>query len=185
MLTIVILNILGFLTFPAYYGVQISRTNPLLWVLVPDCQLSALFFGLALFLIIIKKEQKWLTQLGMLSSIKYGLWTLIAMLPNMNYYISISSYFDVYAVIISHVFLLIQTIIIIKKLSFNKQSLPAFIFLILNDASDYLLGTHPYLPKEFIPAMSIITPLITLGLILMAYLFTKSRFFKTSKRVLK
>lgn len=183
MLTIVILNVLGFLTFPIYYGAQITRTNPLLWLFVPDCQLSALLFGAALFLIMIKKEVKWLTQLGILSSIKYGLWTIIVLLPNMNFYITIGGELDYYAVLISHFFLLAQTIIIIKKLKFNKQILPAVIFLALNDASDYLLSTHPYLPSEFIPVMGIITPLITLGLTLMSHYL--ALFFKQPKRIPK
>lgn len=185
MLTIVILNILGFLTFPAYYGTQLTKTNPLLWLFVPDCQLSALLFGMALFLIMIKKEVKWLTQLGILSSIKYGLWTLVAIIPNINYYINIAGALDYYIILISHLFLMLQPAIIIPKLTFNKKSLIAFIFLILNDASDYLLGTHPYLPKEFINPMSIITPLITLSLMLMTYLTTKTQFFKSPKRTLK
>lgn len=169
---LVALNLVGFLTFPLYYGNQLLSNNPLLWILIPDCQLSALFFGLSLALILINKERRWLTQLGILMSFKYGLWTLLVLLPNVNHYVINTEF---YLLVFSHIVLMLQPLIIIKKLSF-KQSLPAFSFLLLNDVSDYLLNTHPYLPPNYKSVMMVVTPLITISLLLITFLKSNNPF---------
>jgi len=167
---LVTINILGFLTLPFYYGSQLLRTNPLLWVFVPDCQLAALFFAITMTLIFVGREKKWVTQLGIASGFKYGAWTLIVLLSNMNYY---GNSFDYWVLVVAHIILTLQSLLIIKKFKLSKASIPAFTFLLLNDTSDYLLGTHPTLPGYYIPFISILTPIITLGLIGLSYYISK------------
>jgi len=150
-----VLNIIGFLTLPFYYGAQILKTNPLLWAFVPDCQIAALFFGIALLL-------GKFTQLGIALALKYGAWTLIVMILGFDYYAG-PGYWLIF---LAHVALFAESFILIKKLRFSA---PVFVYLFLNDASDYLLGTHPPLPAGLIPLMAVITPLIT-GIILVASL---------------
>ncbi|MBD3312038.1 DUF1405 domain-containing protein [archaeon] len=168
-----IINFLGFTTLPFYYGSQLSRTNPLLWLFVPDCQLSALFLTVMFTLILLNKENKYVNQLAVSSSIKYGLWTLLVLIINYQQYAINLEY---WALIISHIILLVQPLFLLKKLKLGIESIPAFTFLLLNDASDYLLGTHPYMPPGFVATAAIMTPLITLGLIGLSSL--SKRFFQ-------
>lgn len=167
---IILLNVLGFLTFPVFYGSQILNTNPGLWVFVPDCQLAALLFAIAL---ITKKD--WLANLGFMISLKYGLWTIIALLTYINYYLTPTNTFSFFIDLIAHVLLVTQVVLLKNKIRFNKAIIPGLIFLILNDLSDYLLGTHPPLPDYSVPLMSIVTPLLTLGVFLTIYLITNKK----------
>lgn len=171
---LMIINILGFITLPVYYGLQLSQTNPLFWLFVPDCQLSALFLTVMFYLILINKENDYVNQLAISSGIKYGLWTLLVLTINYQHY---SINFQYWLLIISHLILLIQPLFFIKKFRLSKESIPAFAFLLFNDASDYLLGTHPPLPpNNFILTASIMTPLITVGLVGLSCL--SNRFFQ-------
>lgn len=169
-----IINFLGFTSLPFYYGSQLSRTNPLLLVFVPDCQLSALFLTVMFTLILLNRENKYVNQLAISSSLKYGLWTLLVLIINHQQYAINLEY---WVLISSHVVLLAQPLLLIKKFKLGKESIPAFTFLLLNDASDYLLGTHPYMPPGFVATASIMTPLITIGLIGLSSL--SKRFFQT------
>jgi uncharacterized membrane protein YpjA len=166
---LVIGNCLAFLTFAYFYGPQIQQTNPLLWIFIPDCQLAALFFAITGSLILAGKENDCMTQLGIASSIKYGLWTLIVLLGNIGYYLNINPE-TLFILITGHIILFLQTVLIFNKFKLSKESIPAFTYLFLNDASDYLLGTHPPVPPGFLGITTIITPLITIGLILVSYL---------------
>lgn len=170
---LILLNILGGLTLPIYYGEQLTQTSPLLWLFVPDCQLSAFFFATALILIISKKEINWLTQLGIASAIKYGLWTLIVMLINYQYYAEWANMTEYWAIIVSHLILMLEPLIIIDKFKLTKDSIPCFTLLLLNDASDYLLNTRPRFPESFVPYARVFTPIITLSLIGLSYYLTK------------
>jgi len=168
--TLVIINLIGFANIGAYYGQQLTETNPLLWIFTPDCPLASLFFATALLLILLGKEQKALTQLGIATSIKYGLWTLIVLIPNINYY---GNTINTWFLIITHALMIIQTIFVIKHFKLSKHSIPAFTYLLINDLSDYLLNTHPPLPQNYIPFMSFMTPTITIITILISYLIPK------------
>jgi len=169
-------NILAFFTYPAYYGSQLSNINPLLWIFVIDCPLAALIFAIFMFTLLINKEQEWITQLSIMTGLKYGLWTLIALLPNLEFY---GNSINFWALVASHLALLTENLFFIKKLKLSKASIIAIIFLALNDLSDYLLGTHPLLPPYAVPIMSIVTPLMTFSLIGLSYL-NKRKFFKRS-----
>ncbi len=118
------INLLTFFTFIFYYGPQILRTNPLLWVFVPDCQISALLIGLSMYI-------KRLRFIASAMAFKYGLWTMIIVwafkLP--------------FSLFITHLFLFVESFLISGKP--YKISIS---YLFLNDFSDYFLGTHPYLP---------------------------------------
>ncbi len=172
LLMLALLNFIGFLTLPVYYGQQISVTNPLLWLFVPDCQLSALFFSVSILMIYLRKGKEWFIQLGLASSLKYGLWTLIVMLYRIDFYFN---GLDYWIIIIAHLFLMIQPLIFIKRFKLSKQSITAFTFLFINDLIDYTLGTHPPLPTDFVKAMSLITPLTTMITLSLSYI--NSRLF--------
>lgn len=168
LIIIISLNFLGFLTFPFFYGNQILATNPLLWLFVPDCQLAALIFGLSL---IIKRD--WLKNLGFMISLKYGLWTILALLIYINYYLTPTNFWDFFIDLIAHVLLVVQVILLKNKIKFNKSIIPGLVFLLLNDLSDYLLGTHPPLPDYAIPLFSVITPLITFSCLGIVYFISR------------
>ena len=159
------LNILGFLSFIIYYGPQMMRTNPLLWIFVPDCQLAALFFALAL---LIRKDC--LVSLGFAAAVKYGFWTLFVMFSFMNYYFTPANALEYWIDIIAHIVLLLEAFILARALKTGKALIPAFTYLFLNDFSDYILGTHPPLPDFAVPLMSVLTPLMTTCVLIIIFL---------------
>lgn len=167
------LNVFGFLSFLIYYGAQLMKTFPLLWLFVPDCQLSALFFALALL-----SRKDWLVNLGFAAAIKYGFWTLLVMLSFMNYYLTPENAIEYWIIIASHIVLMLEAFLLSRKLKSGRALIPAFTFLFLNDFSDYVLGTHPPLPDYAVPLMSIATPLITVSIIVLIYLIQQRALHK-------
>ncbi len=154
-LLLIIINFLGFASLPIGYGEQLINTNPLLWLFVPDCQLSVLFFALAL---ITGNDE--LLSLGVLSVIKYGLWTIIVLLINYSFFIN-----SFWLLFIPHLFMIIEGLFFFSKARFSWITA---LFFIINDLSDYLFNTHPFIPNHLL-LMSIITPLISVTLLLVSW----------------
>ncbi|MFA6214167.1 MAG: DUF1405 domain-containing protein [Candidatus Micrarchaeia archaeon] len=127
-----------------YLG-QLSETPTHLLIFVPDCPLYV-FLALLILLGLVKNDIfSFIVSIGM---VKYGLWTVFVLIFHSGYYFSpgmigISAVF-----VIGHIGMALEGLAILPK----KAGLPALAlalaWFLLNDYSDYFLGTVPLIPPS-------------------------------------
>ncbi|MFA5406366.1 MAG: DUF1405 domain-containing protein [Candidatus Nanoarchaeia archaeon] len=173
---LVVVNLFGFINGSLFfYGSQLMATNPLLWVFVPDCPLAAFLFVLSASLLLLnKKANNTLFLLTVSAGIKYGLWTWIVITSYWGFYVTPDNLAINLINLAAHLLLIFEQLLLSLKFKFTKKSLLIVLsFLLLSDLSDYLLGTHPYLPDYSLSLMFPLTIGLTFGSLLIAYLVSK------------
>ncbi|MFA6064545.1 MAG: DUF1405 domain-containing protein [archaeon] len=128
----------------SYYLPQLNQTSPLFWIFVADCPIFALLFGINVLLLIREKPSAMLSLISIVGNFKYGLWTIFV------FYLSgeMSVY---WLFILSHLLLIIETIIFAKLFQFKfKHVLFAIVLFLINDFFDYVIGTHPLIFEDFL-----------------------------------
>lgn len=174
----------AFYGFFIYYGNQFLATSPLLWIFVGDCPLAALLFGMAFltrcgslrlsflqpFSGARKYDLSWLWFLAFVMAMKYGFWTIFVLLAYSGFYFTPGAYI-LYSILLgSHVFLLFETVLLTGKIKPKAWFLlPVLGYLLANDISDYLLGTHPPLPEYSLAFMFPATVFMTLAFTFLSY----------------
>ncbi len=150
-----------------YYLPQLDQTTPLFWIFVADCPIFALLFGINVLLLIKEKPSPMLSLISIVGNIKYGLWTIFVfyLSANMGLY---------WLFILSHLLLIIETIIFAKLFQFKlKHVLVAVLFFLINDFFDYVLGTHPLVLDEILSKVALFAIISSILLpIVLAVLFS-------------
>lgn len=181
---IVLANMVGSVYgFVFFYGEQFLATSPLLWVFVADCPLYALLFGLAF---LFRGEAKpgtlkaWFGEVPDLSllwfvafvgAMKYGFWTVFVLSAYSGFYFTPELSLLYSVLFISHLFMLFETMLLVGKIRVKDWFLFAGAgWFLLNDLSDYLLGTHPPLPESALGFMFPATVGMTLVFSMLGYL---------------
>lgn len=180
------INLASFALGIAWYWEQLARTRVLLWPVVPDCPLAALFVAAALLWRLRGRPSAALDALAWASAIKYGIWT-IAVLGHAR--ISGVPGGALGTLLLwSHVGLLGQGIIyalLYPPRRWAILAVPAAWFLV-NDVFDYALGTHPNLPLSgqfgFALATAVLTTLVAMGAMIWIYRRTSARFGPRAQR---
>jgi len=151
----------------SYYLPQLNETSPLLWIFVADCPIFALLFGLNILLLIREKPSSMLSFISIVGNIKFGLWTIFV------FYLSqeMSLY---WLFILSHLLLIVETIIFAKLFAFRlKHVLFAMLLFLISDLFDYALGTHPYVWEGFVSQVAVFAIISSIILpIMVAILFS-------------
>lgn len=179
-----VINFIGFLYGMYYYSGQLSEWNPLYWILIIDCPLQALLVGL----ILVHKARagyekendtknpaedeffRFLMNFTAVGSIKYGIWTMFVILFYHNFFL-FSDPFTYLILFLAHLGLALEGLALT---GFEMKKRDLFIitgFYLLNDASDYLIGTHPVIPHEGIEIIAMVTLSLTF---ICSYLVWKS-----------
>ncbi len=151
---IILVNFLGFLLGFSAYLPQLSTINPVLWLFVIDCPLAALLFIIFLF----GFRNKYFEALVRTTAFKYGVWTIIITLSSP----ALLSYEYAWINLLLHSGLIIESFLFAKQKLLLKHFVPAGVFLLLNDLSDYLLLTHPIINNDLFTQTAIFTFLLTL-----------------------
>lgn len=171
---IAVINFIGFLYGVYYYSDQLSDWNFLYWLLIIDCPLQALLVGIILIWKlrdIWRKEEnptnqklfglfRFLTNFTAVGSIKYGTWTMFVILFYYNYFL-VSDPFTYSILFIAHLGLVLEGLALTGLEIKKKDLFLIFGFYLLNDAFDYLIGTHPIIPNERIEIIAIMTLSLT------------------------
>ncbi len=181
---IVLANLGGFVygTF-FFYSAQFLSTNPLLWLFVPDCPFAALLIGLAflsrcgsLNLSLLhpfsrrRTDLSWFWFLAFVMAMKYGFWTVFVLSVYSQFYFTPASSLLYSVLFASHIFLMFETFFLVGKIHPRRWFLlPTLGFLLANDLSDYLLGTHPPLPEASLGFMFPATVFMTLAFTALSY----------------
>lgn len=138
------INLIGSIYGFYWYHQQLSETNGILKLFVPDSPTASLLFTLALFMIIIKKPKPFLSLMACGWLIKYGFWAAII---NTHFYLIGGNYtFTNFHLTLSHLGMAAEGLLYINDVDFNKHHLFTLIcFMIISDVLDYKLGIHPWL----------------------------------------
>jgi len=171
---IAIANLVGFAYGIYYYSDQLSEWSPLFWVLIIDCPLQALFVGIAFLTFISVSGKKgpvfeFFTKLTSVGAIKYGIWTMFVILFYSSYFLAGEDWGMYSVLFFAHLGLLIEGLLLAGayKIDFKDIALIGLFYLI-NDYSDYAIGTHPLIPNENIGLIAAFTVALTLISILVA-----------------
>jgi uncharacterized membrane protein YpjA len=179
--------------FLVYYGRQLSLTSPLLWIFVPDCPLYALLFAAAF---LFRAEPRpallraWLPGLPDLSclwfiifagALKYGFWTVFVLTAYSSFYFTPQAWLMYAMLYAAHLFLMFETALLAGRIRIRKSYLlVGLAWLLANDLSDYLLGTHPPLPEAATAFMFPATAAMSMAFTLLAY-FVLGRYSQGKK----
>jgi len=145
-------NIIGAVWgFVFYYGDRLASTPLHLALFVPDCPLYVSFFVISALLIASRKTKSWLSQLFIFVAsaglMKYTLWTMFVILFFNSYFLSPDVIGTYIVLFILHFLALLEAFTFVGKVDVKWIFVAvAVVWLVLNDAVDYILGTHPTLP---------------------------------------
>ncbi|MFH1695079.1 MAG: DUF1405 domain-containing protein [Candidatus Micrarchaeota archaeon] len=172
---LILANLIGAVYgFVFYYGKQFLETPLYLWLFVPDCPLFSLFFAICLLLILLKKENSFFFFLSLAGALKYGFWTVFVLLFFNEFYFTPENFLVYSVLLISHIFLFIESFLLIKKIKFKFYFfLLSLLFFIANDLSDYFLNTRPGLPLTELNFMFYFTLISSFVFILLALFLVK------------
>jgi uncharacterized membrane protein YpjA len=135
-------NFAGLVFGVSSYWSQLEGRSVLEWFLIADCPVAVLLFMLILFLVWFgKKVPALLADFTFIYLIKNALLTLLV-------FLLYSSSFDIsFSIIASlaHVFMVLQSFLLVPFLSSKPFSL---LFLVFLDFSDFFLGTLYYIPSD-------------------------------------
>jgi len=172
---LILANFIGALYgFIFYYGARLLQTPLHLWIFVPDCPLFSLFMSLAFLLILLKKEASLLFFFSLVGALKYGFWTVFVLLFFNDFYFTPENTFMYAVLLIAHIFLFAEAFLLVKKIKFKFYYLiPTLLFFLLNDFSDYFLGTRPPLPQSELNFMFYFTLVLSLFFVALAFILVK------------
>jgi uncharacterized membrane protein YpjA len=135
-------NLLGSIYGYIWYESQLSTTEPKFLLFVPDSPTASLFFTLALFAWLLKKNWKLIEALALITLVKYGLWAVV---------MNVWTYFETgslgwmgWMLVASHFAMAFQAILYIPFYRFTwVHILIAAIWTLHNDVIDYVFDQMP------------------------------------------
>lgn len=140
----IILNVLGMMFGAFVYADQFALHPAYLSIFVPDCPLYVFLSLLIIFGIIKNDIFSFIVSIGM---VKYGLWTVFVLFFHSSYYFAPDMLAITVIFVIGHLGMALEGLALLPKkpLAISALALASGWFL-LNDYSDYFLGTVPSLP---------------------------------------
>jgi len=135
-------NLLGSIYGYIWYESQLSTTEPKFLLFVPDSPTASLFFTLALFAWLLKKNWKLIEALALITLVKYGLWAVV---------MNVWTFFETgslgwmgWMLVASHFAMALQAILYIPFYRFTwLHILIAAIWTLHNDIIDYVFDQMP------------------------------------------
>lgn len=145
--TLFIINLLGTIYGYYWYKNQVAVTPLELLPFVPDSPTASLFFTFVLLLLLLNKKSSFIAAFATVTSIKYGIWAVTAILWGAA--LGDSLYPAHFMLIISHLGMAIEAILFYRfyRIKWIHLWLVAA-WTILNDLLDYTLDIHPWTSNE-------------------------------------
>ncbi|NYZ75658.1 DUF1405 domain-containing protein [Candidatus Micrarchaeota archaeon] len=181
---IIVIDLAGMFYGYYFYAEQLGSTPLYLWLFVPDCPFYVMLFAIALVLAVFGFESKLFSYIAAVGMMKYGIWTLAALLLFRNYFFSSSLWLLSSVLFILHIGMFSEgPLLIPKKLSGFHIAVALPWFLIhdyfdyfygyTNNEGRYVLGTRPVLPSaDGIAAMMLLTILLSILLCFLTYVWS-------------
>jgi len=162
---LILANTIGFIFGIYYYWYQLIETPFYLWIFVIDSPLPVLLYAIVCFLICFNKNlPRVLVYLTIVGLIKYGIWTILAVILNFNYFFKINPI--LYSVIaITHFGMILEGLSLIPRLHIKiKDFFMILSFFILNDFFDYFFGTLPPVPFTYVMVLEFASVIMSISL---------------------
>ena len=160
----------SFYGFFLFYGYQLSITNPFLVIFVPDCPIAATLIAISLFLAYKKKVQNLFFFISFVYALKYGFWTFFVLAKYIEFYLPNNGIGLYSYLFLGHVGLFLEAFLLLGKIKLKPSYIAySMVFLVLNDFSDYVLGTAPPLPPGATASMFYVTLLMSLFFTFFSY----------------
>ncbi|KGR74153.1 lipoprotein heptaprenylglyceryl N-acetyltransferase LhaT [Ureibacillus sinduriensis] len=137
-----IINLLGTVYGYIWYGSQLSRTEPIFLIFVPDSPTASLFFSIAVLGWIFGKHLKLIEALALITLVKYGIWAVVMNLLTLAEIGSIGP--SGWMLVASHGLMAVQAILYMTNYRFSMIHIViAAIWTLHNDVIDYVFGQMP------------------------------------------
>ncbi|NYZ78616.1 DUF1405 domain-containing protein [Candidatus Micrarchaeota archaeon] len=178
---IILVDLAGLFYGYYYYSEQLYSSPIYLWLFIPDCPFYVMLFTIALVLAVFGFENKLFSYIAVVGMMKYGMWTLAALLVFGDYFFSVPFFLMSLTLFMLHIGMTLEgPLLIPKKLSKLHLGICLLWFLIhdyfdyfygyLDRVGRYALGTHPILPSaDRIPAMMALTFMLSVILSFLIY----------------
>ena len=173
-----LINFIGFLYGVYFYQNQLAATPMHLWIFVLDSPIAVLFIALFCTLRLWKrKNNNFLAVLAVFGLIKYGLWTIIVLLMNWQYFYAASP-------LITSLNLPLHAAMVLEGIALLAVIKPRIVFVaaataffLLNDYLDYFYGTATRVPTgiEFLVIEAFASTIIIATLLLIKNYMARKR----------
>ena len=149
---IIAVNLLGTAFGFYYYGPQLSRTPPEMWIFVPDSPIATLFIALALASWKLGHSQEWLIALAFFGNIILGGWTVwvhVAFWEQFGYLHPAMRHFLIW----SHAAMVLQAFVLHRIGEFTPRAVGvATLWYAVDTIVDYFVPLRGNLHHTFLPA---------------------------------
>jgi len=142
-----------------WYGGQLRATPLYLWPFTPDCPLFASLFALVLLLKLSGRPAEQLATITYLGLIKYGVWTVTVI--GSYWLLSGDVILEDIFLFISHAGMIVEGLLMLPTLTWRFSWVEgAAIFFVVWDWFDYVVGTYPYLPAQYLLPLATWTAIV-------------------------
>ncbi|MCF8011230.1 MAG: DUF1405 domain-containing protein [Clostridiales bacterium] len=139
-----VINFTGSIYGYWWYSTQLAENAWYLWPLISDSPLSTTILAVSLLLGLLERRISLLTAIGLVTTIKYGAWAMVVL----THYWFISGDISLveFGLWLGHLGMVMEGFIFMKNSRVGRfAAAGAVLWMIINDAVDYIFGLHPYL----------------------------------------
>lgn len=165
---ILLLNAAAVFVGAYFYQDQLAATAPQLLIFVPDCPLYVLLAIIIILGIVRSETFSFIVATGM---VKYGLWTVFALLFHWDFYSQPLFFWTSVIFIIGHIGMAFEGLALLPKKPARLALALALAWFLLNDYSDYWLGTVPELPPGGLETVRALTIASSIAIPLLLFSF--------------
>jgi uncharacterized membrane protein YpjA len=141
-----------------------------LWPFVSDCPNYTLLFATVLFCLLKGKRYHLYSYLVSVGTAKYGFWTLFAILFYRDYFLSPENRLLYSGLFISHLAMMLEPLVILHKVRVRWWYIPVSLaWAFTNDAFDYIVGVHPWVPGHGMGTLFGATVAMSIGFTFFVY----------------
>lgn len=176
LLLLLIINIFGTIYGYIWYGGQLSNTEPIFYIFVPDSPTASLFFCLAVLGWIFGRNFKLMEVLALITLIKYGLWAVVMNLLTLG--VTGNLGWMGWMLVFSHFMMAVQAVLYLPNYRFGKVHVfIAAIWTLHNDVIDYVFGQMPTyrVLAEYSSQIGYFTFWLSIACIALAYIQASKR----------
>lgn len=173
---LLIINVFGTVYGYYWYKGQLSITEPIFYIFVPDSPTASLFFCFAVLGWLLGKNFKLMEVLALVTLIKYGLWAVVMNLLTVveTGYLS----WEGWMLVASHFLMAVQAVLYLPKYKFELwHVVVAAIWTLHNDVIDYLFGQMPIyrIIDQYPSQIGYFTFWLSIACILLAFFESRKR----------
>ncbi|MCA0983036.1 DUF1405 domain-containing protein [Halobacillus yeomjeoni] len=139
------INLLGTIYGYIWYESQLSITEPIFLIFVPDSPTASLFFTIFLGFYIFGKQVPYVEALAVITLLKYGVWAVV--MNGLTFIEYGSLPWTGYMLVISHGAMAVQGLLYAPYYAIRMRHLVfAAVWTLHNDVIDYVFGQMPIYP---------------------------------------